>query len=115
MRRRNDAAGEQAGLHPRLERNGGKRFLMVVRWWPQAAHLIVRFQGPIAAGHNLVFHCRAGIGRSGMIAASILLQEGLSAREAFARISAARGLTIPDTPGQLEWVEEHRETIIRRT
>jgi hypothetical protein len=69
----------------------------------------------IAAGHNLVFHCRAGIGRSGMMAASVLLHEGLSAREAFERISAARGLTIPDTPGQLEWVEDNRETIIRRT
>jgi protein-tyrosine phosphatase len=69
----------------------------------------------IAAGRNLVFHCRAGIGRSGMMAASVLLQEGLSAREAFERISAARCLTIPDTPGQFEWVEDNREKIIRRT
>jgi protein-tyrosine phosphatase len=69
----------------------------------------------IAGGHNLVFHCRAGIGRSGMLAASVLLQEGLRAHEAFERISAARGLTIPDTPGQLEWVEDNREKIIRRT
>ena len=68
----------------------------------------------ISAGRNLVFHCRAGIGRSGMMAASVLLQEGLSTYEAFERISAARGFTIPDTLGQFEWVEDNREKIISR-
>ena len=68
----------------------------------------------VAAGSNLVFHCRAGIGRSGMLAASVLLREGFSTHEAFERISAARGLTIPDTPGQFEWVENNREKIVSR-
>jgi protein-tyrosine phosphatase len=65
----------------------------------------------IVEGCGLVFHCRAGIGRSGMLAASVLLREGLTVREAFACISAARGLTVPDTPGQLEWVEQQYEVI----
>lgn len=68
----------------------------------------------ITQGCGWVFHCRAGIGRSGMMAASVLVHEGFTVREAFACISAARGLTVPDTPGQLEWVEQHY-AILRRT
>lgn len=69
----------------------------------------------ITGGCGWVFHCRAGIGRSGMMAASVLLQEGLTVHEAFARISAARGLTVPDTPGRLEWLGEHSATIAGKT
>lgn len=69
----------------------------------------------ITQGSGLVFHCRAGIGRSGMMAASVLLHAGFTVREAFARISAARGMIVPDAPGQLEWVESHCETIMGST
>jgi protein-tyrosine phosphatase len=68
----------------------------------------------ISNGCGLAFHCRAGIGRSGMMAASVLLQEGFSVLEAFARISGARGMTVPDTPGQLEWVKSNYQTIIAK-
>ncbi len=67
----------------------------------------------ITEGGRWVFHCHASIGRSGMMAASGLLREGWSVRDAFARISEARGLTVPDTPGQLEWLEEHFEILVR--
>jgi protein-tyrosine phosphatase len=79
---------------------------------PEAVSRLSRLaHARIAEGCGWVFHCRAGIGRSGMMAASVLLQDGLTVREAFARISAARGLTVPDTPGQLEWLEEHSAII----
>ena len=48
------------------------------------------------------------------MAASVLLQEGFSVLEAFARISGARGMTVPDTPGQLEWVEENHHIIVAK-
>jgi len=64
---------------------------------------------------GFVFHCRAGIGRSGMMTASVLLHQGLTVREAFARISAARGLIVPDTPGQLEWVESNYAILVGTT
>ena len=76
------------------------------------AHFSKLAHSRIRNGSALVFHCRAAIGRSGMMAASVLLHEGLTVREAFARISAARGLTVPDTPGQLEWVESNYEIIV---
>lgn len=63
-------------------------------------------------GINTVVHCRAGIGRTGMVAAGILLHCGYSADEAFARLSAKRGITMPDTPEQAAWVSANAKTII---
>lgn len=58
------------------------------------------------AGQSIAIHCFAGIGRATMIAATVLIISGLSAGEAVERISAARGLSVPDTRRQLEWIEE---------
>lgn len=56
------------------------------------------------AGDGVAIHCRAGIGRSSLIAALVLRSAGLEADQAFALISEARGLRVPDTDGQVEWV-----------
>ena len=89
------------------------------RGLPRDAEALAHFSkfahSRIFNGSAVVFHCRAAIGRSGMMAASVLLHEGLTVREAFAQISAARGLTVPDTRGQLEWVESNYEIIVNKT
>jgi protein-tyrosine phosphatase len=54
---------------------------------------------------SIVAHCRAGIGRSALLLASLLRREGLTADDAFRRITQARGMLVPDTPEQLRWVE----------
>jgi protein-tyrosine phosphatase len=59
----------------------------------------------LMAGQNVVVHCRAGIGRSAVIAACILVYVGWSARESFKIITAARGASVPDTGEQIERVE----------
>lgn len=56
-------------------------------------------------GNNIVMHCRAGIGRASLIAASILATSGFSVAQAFELISKARGCQVPDTPEQCVWVE----------
>lgn len=56
-------------------------------------------------GRGVVIHCRAGIGRSGVIGACVLMKLGFSHAEAFALLSAARGLSVPDTSAQLRWVK----------
>jgi protein-tyrosine phosphatase len=56
-------------------------------------------------GRSIVAHCRAGIGRSSLLLASLLRREGLSTDDAFRRITHARGMLVPDTPEQLHWVE----------
>jgi protein-tyrosine phosphatase len=54
-------------------------------------------------------HCRAGIGRSSLIAACVLVLLGLAPAMAFDRIGKARGLKVPDTEGQRDWVDMFRE------
>jgi protein-tyrosine phosphatase len=60
-------------------------------------------------GKSVVIHCRAGIGRSGVVAAAVLLHSGIDVKEAFQRISSARGVSVPDTDEQSLWVEKNKE------
>lgn len=59
----------------------------------------------LRAGRNVAIHCRAGIGRSSMVAAATMTGLGFTPKEAFSAISRARGLPVPETPAQLAWVE----------
>jgi len=68
----------------------------------------------IADGRSVAIHCRAGIGRSSMIAACALICSGIEAGDALARIKTARGLTVPDTDEQREWVMMFGRTYERR-
>jgi hypothetical protein len=55
----------------------------------------------VAAGRTVGVHCRAGIGRSSLLAAAILVLSGASPEEARNRVSAARGspFRIPPSSG----------------
>jgi len=57
-------------------------------------------------GKNVAIHCRAGIGRSSVIAACVLMMSGLDVDEAFSSIESARGCVVPDTPEQRKWVAQ---------
>jgi protein-tyrosine phosphatase len=72
--------------------------------------VVVRLSDLIAAGRKVGIHCRAGIGRSAMLAAGLLIALGLSPNDAFERVRAARGLPVPDTPEQKAWVEQFAQT-----
>lgn len=60
--------------------------------------------GKIRDGHSVGIHCRAGIGRSGLMAAGVLLQLGILENDAWQRISKARGSRVPDTDEQRKWL-----------
>lgn len=60
----------------------------------------------LAEGKNVGIHCRQGIGRSALIAASLLVLSGFTAETAFEKISAARGCLVPETSEQREWVRQ---------
>jgi protein-tyrosine phosphatase len=62
----------------------------------------------LANGKGVAIHCRAGIGRSSLIAASVLIRNGLSAEAAFDAIKKARGIPVPDTLDQRRWVERYK-------
>ncbi len=58
-------------------------------------------------GKNVAIHCRQGIGRAALIAACLLVSAGMSAGEAFRRVTAARGCPVPETSEQRNWVEAY--------
>jgi protein-tyrosine phosphatase len=60
----------------------------------------------ISSGEHVVIHCRAGIGRTGMIASAVLIQAGYSSGEAIHIVSFARGALIPDTVEQENWIKQ---------
>ena len=59
----------------------------------------------ICKGKHVVIHCIAGIGRTGIIAGAVLVKSGKIAVEAIALISAARGVQVPDTEEQEDWLK----------
>ncbi|MEU9045288.1 MULTISPECIES: tyrosine protein phosphatase [unclassified Kitasatospora] len=57
-------------------------------------------------GAHIVTHCRAGIGRSSLLAAALLILNGIDPGTAWDLIERARGLAVPDTAEQREWTME---------
>jgi protein-tyrosine phosphatase len=63
-------------------------------------------------GRAVAIHCRAGIGRTSLIAGCVLLELGYESRDVFPLLSKARRLVVPDTQVQIEWLsrfDRHRK------
>ncbi len=60
----------------------------------------------LAEGKSVAIHCRQGIGRSALIAASLLVLAGIAPEAAFLRVSEGRGCSVPETPQQRQWLME---------
>ena len=56
-------------------------------------------------GNFIAIHCKAGIGRSSVVAAALLCRFGLSSDQAIDLISQARGFDVPDTDEQYDFIQ----------
>lgn len=70
------------------------------------ARLVSELERRLKSGKNIAVHCRQGIGRSSLVAASLLVSAGETPIGAFRRIEEARGRPVPETKEQLEWVSQ---------
>jgi protein-tyrosine phosphatase len=61
--------------------------------------------GQLKSGKAVAVHCRAGIGRSSLLTACVLIRLGLTPAAAWDLIQSARGCPVPDTPEQKSFVE----------
>jgi protein-tyrosine phosphatase len=83
------------------------RFAIEDRGVPELAELVPVVEGivdDLTRGKSVAVHCRAGIGRSGLLVACVLTRFGHSAEAAIESVSRARGVPIPDTAEQAEFV-----------
>jgi protein-tyrosine phosphatase len=58
----------------------------------------------LTTGLHVVTHCWAGIGRSSLLAATLMVLNGMAPNEAWRRMTEARGRTVPETAAQREWI-----------
>jgi protein-tyrosine phosphatase len=97
---------------------GYRSFPIADRGVPERLSDFLAFTDALAAnvqgGLSVAVHCRAGIGRSSLTAAAILLRLGVAAANAFPMISTARGLSVPDTQQQVEWFHMLSKAIAAR-
>jgi protein-tyrosine phosphatase len=70
----------------------------------KTAEFIRGLRERLAAGKSMAIHCRAGLGRSSMIAACVMVLAGINPNSVFDLIGAARGFTVPDTQEQRDLV-----------
>ena len=63
----------------------------------------------LSRGNKVGIHCRGGIGRSSLVAACVLVTLGESSGNAFSQIESARGVSVPDTIEQKNWVASFAE------
>jgi len=71
----------------------------------QALSLLADIAAALGQGQDVAVHCRQGIGRSGLVAAGLQVMSGAGVEKAIKVVSAARGLAMPETPAQLQWIK----------
>ena len=71
---------------------------------PGATRIAESIAAWTAEGRSIAIHCRAGIGRSSVVAACAMICSGIEAGDALSRIKEARGVSVPDTEEQRDWI-----------
>jgi protein-tyrosine phosphatase len=59
----------------------------------------------LTAGRHVAVHCWGGVGRSALVAAALLVIRGSTPEAAWHRVAYARGVPVPETDEQREWVD----------
>jgi protein-tyrosine phosphatase len=97
-------------------RAAGMRFLSfpipdrgVPRDLMEFSRLVESLASGLRSGDSAAIHCRAGIGRSGLLGACVLRKLGIEPDVAFAMLGRARGVAVPDTEEQVLWVRKFEE------
>lgn len=68
--------------------------------------LIQFLSDEVIAGKSIGIHCMAGVGRTGILAVSLLCALGVGIQAAMQHVSQHRECNIPDTEEQMQWLQE---------
>ena len=75
-----------------------------------ASHIV----NALRAGKNVALHWRQGIGRSGLIGAAALISSGQDPETALQTIGRSRGLEVPETNVQRQWLLDFSSWLAER-
>ncbi|MBL8216956.1 MAG: dual specificity protein phosphatase family protein [Bryobacterales bacterium] len=78
------------------------------------ARFLAKLDAELSAGRNVVMHCRQGIGRTGLVAGCLLVTKSLDPEVAVSRLSDVRGIPLPETPEQRQWIDRFAFTLTHR-
>jgi protein-tyrosine phosphatase len=78
------------------------------------AQLVHGLIDDLRAGRSVVVHCRQGIGRSALIAAATLISDGQDTETAINNIRLSRGLEVPETHAQRQWISDFSQWLADR-
>ena len=111
-----DLGLENEGTEARAEGMRFKSLPIVDREVPDSAgrftESLDELDRELGAGRNVVLHCRQGVGRTGLVAACLLLLRGFEPEAAISRLSEARGVAVPETAEQRRWIEQFAGTLL---
>jgi protein-tyrosine phosphatase len=65
----------------------------------------------LRAGKSVAVHCRQSVGRSGLLAVSIAVAVGVALESAIEDVSTARGVRVPETAAQIEWLRRNEDEL----
>jgi protein-tyrosine phosphatase len=65
----------------------------------------------VETGVSTLIHCRGGIGRSGLLAAAVLLHGGNNVAQSFEQVTRVRGRRVPETREQGDWLKANHAVI----
>jgi protein-tyrosine phosphatase len=75
--------------------------------------LLTTLDSIVSDGHRVIMHCAAGIGRSGTMAAALLMWGGMDADTARELVAASRPMAGPEAGAQLEFLTDLQRSIGR--
>ena len=78
-----------------------------------AAELVSHVVDALECGRNVAIHCRQGVGRSALIAGAVLVAEGHDVPTALRTIKESRGLDVPETDAQRQWLRDFASRLTR--
>jgi protein-tyrosine phosphatase len=81
----------------------------IPRSFPEMEAAIASFADHLGAGRGVAAHCYAGLGRSPLLVAGILVHYGHSSDGAIRLVSEARGYRVPEMRSQHAWLRELAE------
>ena len=73
--------------------------------------LLAALATQLRSGATVAVHCRASIGRSGLLAIASLVAHGQMLSSAVRDVGQARGADVPETARQAAWLRRHQRRL----